>query len=174
MKQTRFYISFILLLIVQICICNFFRLSQFVMLSILPTMILLIPIRRNTVVTMIIAFVSALVTDLLADGMIGLNVAALVPVAFARKGLIRLVFGEEIFARKEDVSIPRQGLWKMSLAIIMAQTLFLAIYIILDGAGTRPAWFGFARYGASLAVGYVLSLFVADILSPERNSGSRR
>ena len=174
MKQTGFFISFILLLIVQICICNFFRLSQFVMLSILPAMILLIPIRRNTVYTMIIAFATALATDLLADGMIGLNIAALVPVAFARKGIIRLVFGEEIFARKEDVSIPRQGLWKMSLAIIMAQTLFLAIYIILDGAGTRPVWFGFARYGASLAGGYILSLFVADILSPERNSGSRR
>lgn len=173
MRQYRYAISFILLLIVQICICNFFRLSQYVMISILPTMILMIPIRKNTIVTMVIAFVSALAVDLLSDGILGLNILALVPVAYARKGIIRLVFGEEIFARKEDISIPRQGIWKMTVAIIMAQALFLLIYILADGAGTRPAWFVAGRFGASLASGYILSLFVADILARE-SAVSRR
>ena len=115
MKQTRFLINFLLLLIVQICIANFFRLSQYVMVSILPAMILLI------------AFVSGLAVDLLSDGMLGLNVLALVPVAFCRLGIIRLIFGDEIFARKEDISVPRQGIWKMSVAILMALALFLFI-----------------------------------------------
>ena len=173
MRQSRFSTSFILLLIVQICLCNFLRLSQFVMLSILPAMILMIPIKRGTFVSLIIAFVSALAVDLLSDGLLGLNILALVPVAFARKGIITLVFGEEIFARKEDVSIPRQGFWKMTVAILMVQSLFLLIYLFADGAGTRPAWFNVSRFAASLVSGYMLSLFVIDLLAPERQAGRR-
>ena len=174
MKQTRFLINFLLLLIVQICIANFFRLSQYVMVSILPAMILLIPIKHGTVPALFIAFVSGLAVDLLSDGMLGLNVLALVPVAFCRLGIIRLIFGDEIFARKEDISVPRQGIWKMSVAILMALALFLVIYIWADGAGTRPLWFSGIRFAASLAASYILSLFVASILAPERTSGSRR
>ena len=174
MKQTRFLITFLLLLLVQICIANFFRLSQYVMLSILPAMILLLPIRHSTTPGLIIAFFTGLAVDLLSDGLLGLNALSLVPVAFCRIGIIRLIFGEEIFARKEDISIPRQGIWKMSVAILMAQAIFLLIYIWADGAGTRPLWFSGIRFAASLAGGYILSLFVANILAPERTSGGRR
>ena len=174
MKQTRFLITFLLLLLVQICIANFFRLSQYVMLSILPAMILLLPIRHGTTPGLIIAFFTGLAVDLLSDGMLGLNALSLVPVAFCRIGIIRLIFGEEIFARKEDISIPRQGIWKMSVAILMAQAIFLLIYIWADGAGTRPLWFCGIRFAASMAGGYILSLFVANILAPERTSGGRR
>jgi len=174
MKNTRFLTTFLLLLLVQICIANFFRLSQYVMLSILPAMILLIPIRHGTIPALFIAFATGLAVDLLSDGLLGLNVFALVPVAFCRVGIIRLIFGDEVFARKEDISIPRQGLWKMSVAIIMAQALFLILYIWADGAGTRPLWFSGIRFAASLAGGYILSIFVANILAPERTSGVRR
>jgi len=174
MKNTRFLTSFLLLLLVQLCIANFFRLSQYVMLSILPAMILLLPIRHGTTVSLFIAFATGLAVDLLSDGLLGLNTLALLPVAFCRTGIIRMVFGDEVFARKEDISFPRQGAWKMSVALIMAQSLFLAIYIWADAAGTRPLWFCALRFAASLAGGYILSIFVAQILAPERTSGVRR
>lgn len=174
MNKTRFFTTFLLLLLVQICIANFFRLSQYVTLSILPAMILLIPIRHGNVTALLIAFVTGLAVDLLSDGLIGLNALALVPVAFCRLGIIRLIFGDEVFARKEDISIPRQGVWKMSVAIFMALAIFLFIYIWADGAGTRPLWFNGIRLAASLAGSYILSIFVANILAPERTSGARR
>lgn len=174
MKQSGFAIRFVIMLIAQICICNFFHLSQYVTLTILPVIILLLPIRRSTLFSLFLAFLSGLLVDYLADGLPGLNALALVPVASARKGILRLVYGEEIFARKEDVSIQRQGLWKMSIAIIMAQALFLAVYILTDGAGTRPDWFNLARFGASLTAGYVLSLLVSVIMTGERSGSVKR
>lgn len=174
MKQGRFYIAFILLLIGQVCICNFFRFSQYVMLSILPAMIMMIPIRRNSIIALLVAFASSFAVDFFSDGMLGLNIAALLPVALLRFSIIRLVCGEEVFARKEDISIPRQGVWKMSLVIIMALGLFLLIYIFLDGAGTRPFWFNAIRFFASLTAGTFLSLLVTDILEPERFSSNNR
>lgn len=174
MKQSKFFLSFIVLMIVQICICNYFRLSQFVMLSILPVMILLIPIKRSTTFAIIVAFISALALDFLSDGVLGLNAVALVPVAFLRNSIIRLVCGSDTFAREEDITIPRQGMWKMSIAIILAQSLYLAIYIWADSAGTRPLWFCLVRFAASLVCGYLASIFVADILATDRSTGSRR
>ena len=47
------------------------------------------------------------------------------------------------------------------------QSIFLLIYIVADGAGTRPFWFNAARFGASLAAGYVLAMTVAKVLLPE-------
>lgn len=169
MNKTGFFLSFAILVIMQICICNFFNVSQYVVLSILPVMILFLPIKKGTAFALFTAFLTGLAVDLLADGMLGLNVLALVPVAYARRGIISLVFGEEIYARQEDITIKRQGLWKVTVAIIMAQALFLVVYILADGAGTRPMWFNLARFGASLAAGYLLSLIVANILTSDSN-----
>ncbi|MDO5442143.1 MAG: hypothetical protein Q4G10_00570 [Bacteroidia bacterium] len=169
MKRTGYFISYIIMLFLQICICNFFRLSPYVVLSILPVMILLIPTGKDTTFALIVAFLTGLSVDLLGDGLLGLNILALVPVAFARKGIIRLVFGEEIFTRKENITVNKQGFWKISVALIMAQSLFLAIYVWADGAGTRPLWFSFVRFGASLLAGFLISLFVADILTRENS-----
>lgn len=170
MRQSGFFISFIILLALQICICNFFRLSPYVVLSILPVMVLLIPTGKDTIFALVAAFLSGLAVDLFGDGLLGLNTFALVPVAFARKGIIRLVFGEELFTRKENVTVEKQGRWKLSTAIIMAQSLFLIIYIWADGAGTRPFWFGLARFGASLLSGSLISLLAADVLMNSRSS----
>ena len=44
---------------------------------------------------------------------------------------------------------------------------FLAIYIFLDGAGTRPALVNLAYFGASLLCNWLLCLIVTKILTPD-------
>ena len=44
----------------------------------------------------------------------------------------------------------------------------MAIYIIADGAGTRPLWFNVARFFASVASSYLLSLIIVKALTPEK------
>lgn len=154
----------------QVLICNYLHLSQFIYLSILPAIILLIPIRFSTPVALCIAFICGMLTDLLGDGVLGLNTFALLPVALLRPSLIRLVCGEEIFARKEDISIARQGYIKISICLIVAQAIFLLLYIWADGAGTRPLWFNALRFFASLLAGFLLSLLVTEILAPEKQN----
>ena len=167
MRKARFYLVFVVLTIVQMLICNYFHLSAYLMLSILPVMVLCLPLRVGTTGAMIIAFITGLVVDLLAEGMLGLNTLALVPVAYARKGIIRLVFGDELFARKEDFSVRKNGFGKVAVAIFIAQALFLLIYIWADGAGTRPFSFNAIRFGVSLLAGWAVSLLIIDILAPD-------
>lgn len=167
MKQNGFLLTYILLLIGQILLCNYFHLTQYVMLSILPMMIMCIPTRISTTLTLFIAFGSGLAVDMLAEGVMGINTIALVPVAFVRTNIIRTIFGEEIFNRGDSFSLSRYGIAKVSFALFLAQSLFLLIYIIADGAGTRPFWFNAARFGLSLLAGYLLSLFVVDFMNPD-------
>lgn len=167
MKKGSFYLTYVLLVIAQMLICNYLHLSPYVMLSILPVMVLCIPLRVSTIGTMLIAFVTGLSVDLLAEGILGLNALALVPVALVRKSVVRLIFGDELFARKEDFSVRKNGFAKVMLAIFIVQALLLVIYIWADGAGTRPFTFNAIRFGVSLAAGVLVSLLIIDVLAPD-------
>jgi len=167
MRKTGFVVVYLILLVGQLLLSNYFHISLYIMLSILPVMVLCIPLNVSTIAAMFIAFGTGLTVDLLSDGIIGLNALALVPVAFARKEMIRLIFGEELIARGEDFSVRRSGLGQVVLAMILAQALFLLIYIWADGAGTRPFWFNFLRFICSLLSGVLVSLLVVDTLAPD-------
>ena len=167
MRKSGFYFVFFLLAAVQMLICNYLNLSAYLMLSILPVMVLCVPLRLPTFWTLLLAFATGLAVDLLSEGLIGINALALVPVAFVRKEVIRLIFGDELFARKEDFSVRKNGFGKVALAIFLVQALFLAIYIWADGAGTRPLSFNAIRFGISLAAGWVVSLLIINVLAPD-------
>ncbi len=167
MRKSSFFFVYALMVIAQILICNYFHLTSFVMLSILPVLVLCIPIRISTTGSLLIAFVTGFVVDLLAEGVLGLNTLALVPVGLIRIPLIRLVFGEDLISRNEDFSVRKYGFGKVTLAILIVQAVFLIIYILADGAGTRPIEFNAIRFGASLLAGYLLSLILIDTLAPD-------
>ncbi len=165
MRKGQFWIAFALLLVAQLLLSNYLYVTPFVYLSILPVMVVTISIGIGTIPTMLIACVSGLLVDWLSDGVLGLNALAIIPVAFSRDGIISLVFGRELFARGEDFTVSRSGFAKVSIAILLAQALFLVVYIWADGAGTRPLWFSAARFGASLAAGYVASILCLGALA---------
>ena len=167
MRNTNFFLVYLLLVVAQILICNYFHLTPYVTLSLLPVMILCLPTRISTTVALFIAFATGLTVDFLAEGLIGLNTLALLPVAFLRIPLIKIIFGEDLLSRKEDFTVRKNGIGKVSLAILLVQALFLLLYIWADGAGTRPAWFNLLRFGASLLVGYAAAIIVIDALTPD-------
>lgn len=163
----HFGILYILLVIAQVILCNYAQLGPYVMLSMLPAMVFCIPTGTSTIVCMLIAFASGSVVDWLSEGLIGLNAAAILPVALIRKGTVRVFLGEDLINRGDRFSFRKNGVGKISAALILCTAIYLGIYIFLDGAGTRPAWFNFTRFGVSLVCNYVLALLVTDILTPD-------
>ena len=90
MRNPIFGIAYILLVIVQMIICNYFQFSPYFVISILPAMVLCIPLTISTNVCMLIAFATGLSVDWLAEGLIGINASALIPVAYARMTFVRI------------------------------------------------------------------------------------
>jgi hypothetical protein len=162
-----FWIAYVLLLLAQLLLSNYFHVTPYIFLTILPVMVLCIPIRVGTVGAMLIACLSGLAIDFLSEGVIGLNALSLIPVAYARHGLIGLIFGPELFARKEDFSIGRCGFGKVAVAVFLSLLIFLVIYIWADGAGTRPLWFNGLRLAASLGASFLVSLLTLGVLAPD-------
>lgn len=161
----NFGLLYVLLVICQIVIYNFNGLDPYVMLTMLPVMILCIPTGISTISCLLIAFVSGLSADWLSEGLLGINAAALLPVALLRKGIIRIFLGEDLIARNDSFSIRKNGLAKVSWAMVAATSLFLITYIILDGAGTRPFWFCLMKFVASLACNWFLGILVVNTLT---------
>ena len=163
----NFKILYFLLVICQIVICNYSYLGPYIMLSILPAMIMCIPLSVSTAGCMLIAFATGLSVDWLSEGLIGINAASLLPVALARQTFIRIFLGEDIINRNDSFSIRKNGLSKVSFAIISVTAIFLGFYIFLDGAGTREFAFSFTRFVVSLACNWALGLIVINILTPD-------
>ena len=124
MRKT-FAFTYILLVIAQMILSNYFHFTPLVMLTILPVMILCMPTKVNTFWAMVIAFATGLAVDWLAEGTLGINAMSLVPVAFVRKTLIGMIFGIEPFEQKENLTINKYGFARMSFAILILTALFL-------------------------------------------------
>ena len=165
MRQ-RYILTYLILLAIQIVLGDLLNLSQYVIICFLPVMILSLPITHSTTRLLVIAFVSAMAVDFFTNGMLGLNICALLPVALARNRLIRLVFGSELLSRQEDISIHKQGGGKVLLAILLATTLFFAVFIPVDCAGTRSVSFMVVRLLVSVALSSAVSYYVAGVLAP--------
>lgn len=161
----HFKLIFVLVLICQTFLSNYTSLGPYIMLTMLPTMILCLPTGTKTITGMLVAFACGFAVDLFSEGLLGLNIAALLPVALLRKPIIRLFLGEDLIVRNDSFSIRKNGLGKVSLAQILSCGLFLAVYIFLDGAGTRPFWFCLAKFFASLVCCWILSIAVINTLT---------
>lgn len=165
MKGQNFGLLYFLLVLAQIILCNFTNLGPYAMLSLLPAMIVCVPLSISTSMCMLLAFVTGLTVDWLSEGLVGINAASLVPVALMRKPLIRFFLGEDIITRSDSFSFRKNGAGKIFMLLLLSTALFLGTYIILDGAGTRPIWFNLTRFGVSLACNCILAFIVTDILT---------
>ena len=167
MKNQFFGILYFLMVIGQMILCNYFQFTPYIVLSILPAMVLCMPLTIRTPLCMVIAFASGLAVDWLAEGLIGINAAALVPVALARKTIIRVFLGEDLIARNDSFTFKKNGIGKISIALFTALSIFFVIYTTIDGAGTRPTSFNIIRFAASVSCSFILSLIVTAVLTPD-------
>lgn len=165
MKGQNFGLLYFLLVLAQIILCNFTNLGPYVMLTLLPAMIICVPLTVSTPLCLLLAFMTGLSVDWLSEGLIGINASCLVPVALMRKPLIRFFLGEDLITRSDSFSIRKNGVGKISMLLSLSIVIFLGLYVILDGAGTRPMWFNLTRFGISFVCNYILALIVTNILT---------
>ena len=163
----NFGILYTLMVIGQIVLCNYTQFGPYIMLTMLPAMVLCIPTGISTITCMLIAFASGLSVDWLSEGLLGLNTAAILPVALARKSIIKVFMVEYLISIGDSFSYRKNGPVKISAANSVCLLIFLSIYIILDGAGTRPTWFCITKGCVSFVFNFLLAIVVTNILSPD-------
>lgn len=167
MKDWRFWIVFVVLAIVQVILCNFLDLSRYAVLSFLPVLILMLPLRLDTVPMMLISFALGFAVDFFSTGMLGLTAASLVPVGLVRNSVVSAMFGDELAPREGELTLNWFGVPKFALATLILCSLFFLVYVAIDAAGTYGFLAGALRFVLSTALSTPVCLVVARILRPE-------
>ena len=151
---------FVLLCIVQLLINNYFNLSQYLLLSLLPLSIMILPLKKNSgIVDLLVAFALGLLVDFASSSVIGISSCSLLLLAFLKKPLIRLIFGEEVFY---------QSLREVVLLFCLSCAIYFLPYVILDCAGARPLLFVFAKWLCSSAASALVCCLCSLILFREK------
>lgn len=168
--KSRFWLVYVLLAILQILLGNFLNLGQYIIICILPLLVFSLPMGMSGAGVLLVTFATGFAVDFLTHGVLGLTTVALLPLAFMRNWLFSLVFGSEIFARGERISLQKQGMPKIALAIILFTAVFFAIYVWVDAAGTRSFGFNTLRWLLSTLCSSLVEIPVAGMLSGEEGA----
>lgn len=168
MKTERLILISFLVIILQSTLLNILDLSQFVSLMFIPAIILCLPLTVSTSALLVISFAMGFLVDFCSSGTLGLTICALLPTALAKREVVKLVCGEEVFSRGENISLERQGIVKIAVSLLILTAIFLLVYIWADGAGTRPFWFNIVRFLSSLIVSTLAGLAVVNVFSESR------
>lgn len=166
MTRSSFIVRFIVLFILQLILTKYCQIGPFIFISILPAMILCMPTSRSTWWVLVVAFLAGLAVDGLADGPLGLNAAALLPVAALQKLLIRIFIDEDIVERHYSFSFRSNGYFKIIGTLAVSVLVFIIIYVILDSAGTRNFGFNFLKVLLSASSGIIFGIPAIEFLSP--------
>lgn len=167
MKNYRFVILYVVFVIAQIVLVNFFGLSRYLLISVLPVLILMLPLSLGAIPAMLIAFALGFAVDFFSNGMLGITPFALVPVALVRRFVVSIVFGAEKSARGEEITVERLGILKVALASLILCSLYFILFVWVDSAGTYSFWAALFRIILSILVSTPVCVAVARLLRPQ-------
>lgn len=168
MRDTRFIILFIVLALIQLPLAKNCQIGPYIYISLLPAMVLCLPTSSSSASVMSIAFILGLVVDLVADGVPGLNAAAIIPVAALQKPILRRVIDEDLVARGYSFSFHNNGYLKIGISLLLCCVLYFTLYIILDSAGTRSFGFNLTKGVVSTLISFIFGMIVCGVLCPRK------
>ncbi len=163
MQWPRYLIGGLIILILQLIACEFANFWPPLYIAVIPLFIILLPNNTNTYLLMLCGFVIGLLTDALADGVLGLNAAACVMVAATKSIVIKPLVKYDAQSTSIAVS-SREFSWRKFLPLLtICYTLFFAIYLTLDGLGSHSISFFFVRLALNLSVNVALAYLLESL-----------
>ena len=161
MNKSRSIIFFVLVFLLQLAISNYVNLGPWVTLSLIPFLILQLPMQRTPHVVLLSSFGLGLLLDWLSAGVLGLNAFAAVMAAAPRRLLYRRILNND---RHDETWIPLlrdAGIGKYLKYLLILTAIYLAAYILLDCVSIRPIGFILVKFVASTLASTALGLLLA-------------
>lgn len=163
MSRGKYLILAVLTLILQMLSCEFLSVWAPLYIAVIPLFILIVPTPPGSYELLIWAFFLGLLTDILADGVLGLNATSCTVVAFFKEPLLSSISRYD--TPQANSSIEKRKLSKSKFYVLMAMTYtaFFIPYILLDGLGIGIFKFVLFRLLLNIGVNSILAYFIAKI-----------
>ena len=107
----------------QILVSEYVNIWAVLYIAVFPQFIILLPPTINRSAYMLIAFVLGLSIDILADGVMGLNAAALTAMAYSRGPILKLIIPKASFENYENHPIIPRTVEPYKLALLSGMML---------------------------------------------------
>lgn len=167
MNQNLKYLTLGALMVVcQILLSEYVNIWPVLYIAIFPQFIILLPPAMNRSLYMIVAFLLGLCIDIFADGVLGLNAASLVAMAYARpvalkftlsKGNLDNMEGQPITPKTVDIP-------KIIMINVLMLSVFFTTYILLDSAATFTFLYTLLKIALCVAVNGVITIICNIVL----------
>lgn len=149
-------LNILLLVIMQMIISNFIYLGPYIIISLMPFVMFLMPLSWSQGRMLLLTAAVSLPVDIFAEGVPGLNALALLPIAYARPLLLSITAASDSKGREGVISPEWMGTRGFTALAGISLLAFLTIYNIADCAGTRPASFVATRTLISTVINLAL------------------
>ena len=155
-----------LLIICQILLSEYVNIWPLLYIAIFPQFIILLPPAINKIVHLLIAFVLGMAIDIFADGVLGLNAAALVAMAYVRPSFLKITLSKaNLDTTDNQPLLPRTvEIQKLAMLNGCMLAIFFLVYILLDSAGSFPLWYTILKIAVCTTVNCIISLICSKVL----------
>lgn len=164
MRKNIYYLTLLSICLVQILLNNYLYISQYILISLLPAIVASLPLRFNTITSLLMAFVVGLAIDFISLPTLGISSCALLPCMLVRVPVLKLVYGDNILQNDDNSPLNYQSYKENFISILIFCALYMAVYVWLDGAMTRSFAFNSLRWLCSTLCSSLLCFLCSMIL----------
>ena len=165
-RKFKYVTLAVIIIICQILVSEYVNIWPILYIAIFTQFITILPTATNRFAFLGIAFAMGLSIDLFADGVMGLNAAALTAMAYFRHPILKFVLTRANLDNYDSspISSGNVEIPKLVLINAMMLTVFFTVYVLLDSAASFSWWYTLLKIAVCVAANTLISIFVDIVL----------
>lgn len=144
----------------QMLISEYVNIWTMLYIAIFPAFLMIIPMSLNVTLYMLLAFLFGLGIDSFSDGVIGLNAAACVAIAYLRKPLLSLILTKNSIENIDSISIKELGVSKFIVINLLLYSVFFLIYLSLDNFWSVAFLFTLLKFIINIIINVIFAIVI--------------
>ncbi len=166
MNNLKYAILGIFLFLIQLLISGYVNIWPMLYIAVFPLLLIILPYNYNQSAAMLTALGFGLLIDITSDGVLGLNAAAAVAMAYARPFIFRLTISKTTLENISELDSRTIGTTQFITITALLYAIFFIFYIALDSWG----YFSFLYTTARFLLNVIVNTLVALLLWKSANT----
>lgn len=160
MNNLKYVILGVFLLLIQLLISGYINIWPMLYIAVFPLLVITLPYTCNHIVSILTAFCFGLLVDILSDGVLGLNAAAIVAIAYFRPLFFKVAVSKTTLENTIEITQRTIGTTQFLLVTALSYAIFFTIYIALDSWGYFSFIYTIARFLLNIIINTAVALLL--------------